>query len=67
MIIPKKILSKWQVIRSPSDTKKLSDLMGGKYREAFARAFKTGKCSDEVFEVMAKFYEDKAKKIKGFL
>lgn len=67
MIIPKKILSKWRVLKSASDAKKLSALMGGKYPEVFTRALRDGVCNDEVFEVMAKFYEDKAKMVKEFL
>ena len=67
MIIDKKLLAKWEVLRSPEDTSKLSEKIEGSYPELFARAFRFGKCSDDVFKVMAEFYEEKAKLVKEYL
>jgi hypothetical protein len=67
MIITKELLEKWTVLRSPEDTKKLADRMEGGYPELFTRAFRDGKCNDDVFKVMADFYEEKARLIKEYL
>jgi hypothetical protein len=67
MIIEEKLLDKWKALRSPEDTGKLAEKMEGGYPELFARAFRDGKCNDEVFKVMAEFYEEKAKLIKEYL
>lgn len=55
------------VLRSPEDTKRLAEKMVGGYSELFARVFRTGRCNDEVFKVMADFYEEKAKMIKEYI
>lgn len=67
MIIEKDLLDKWKALRSPEDTGKLAEKMEGGYPELFARAFRDGKCNDEVFKAMADFYEGKAKLIKEYL
>lgn len=67
MIIAKELLDKWVALRSPEDTKKMADKLEGGYPELFARAFREGKCNDDVFKVMADFYEEKAKLIKEYL
>jgi hypothetical protein len=67
MIITKELLSKWAVLRSPEDTKKMAEKMDGGYPELFVRAFRYGKCNDDVFKIMADFYEEKAKLIKEYL
>lgn len=67
MIIEKQLLEKWSALRSPEDTKKLSDKMEGGYPELFSRVFREGKCNDEVFKVMADYYEEKAALIKQYL
>lgn len=67
MIIEKKLLNKWKVLRSPEDTAQLAEKMGNSYPELFARAFRYGKCNDDVFKIMAEFYEQKAKLVKEYL
>ena len=67
MLIEKKVLEKWKALRSPEDTGKLAERVAGGYPKLFARAFRDGKCNDEVFKVMAEFYEEKAKLIKEYL
>jgi hypothetical protein len=39
----------------------------GSAAETFNRAFREGKCRDEVFEVMASFYQEKAELIKQYI
>lgn len=67
MIIEQQLLEKWARLRSPEDTGKLAERIEGGYPELFARALRDGKCSDEVFKIMADFYEEKAELIKQYL
>lgn len=67
MTIPKKLLTKWTVLRSPGDSNELAAKLPGSAAETFNRAFRLGKCRDDVFEVMAAFYEDKANKIRQYV
>lgn len=64
MVIPDKILKKWKVLNSAGDAQKIADLVPGAYPEMYNRALRSGKCSDEVFTTMAKFYQEKAELIK---
>lgn len=67
MVIAKELLDKWKALRSPEDSAKLARRLEGGYPEIFARAFRTGKCNDQVFKIMAEYYEKKAKVIKQYL
>ena len=67
MIVPKELIKKWQALRSPGDSTKMAEKYSGSDKETFNRAFRLGKCNDEVFKVMAEFYEEKAKLIKEYL
>lgn len=67
MIVPKELIGKWSALRSPGDSTKMSEKMPGSDKETFNRAFRTGKCNDDVFKIMAEFYEEKAKLIKEYL
>lgn len=67
MTIPEKLLKKWKTLRSPGDAEKMAEKLPGSAAETFNRAIRLGKCRDEVFEVLAAFYEDKAKLIKEYL
>lgn len=67
MVIEKKLLDKWTVLRSPEDTGELSKLVEGGYPELFNRAFRLGRCSDRVFKTMAKYYAQKARVVKQYL
>ena len=67
MVIPDKILKKWKTLRSPGDADKLAEKSDGISPDTFNRSFISGKCRDEVFKVMADFYEEKAKLIKEYL
>jgi hypothetical protein len=67
MTIPEKLMKKWEALRTPGDAGKMADRMEGGYAELFNRAFREGKCNDEVFKAMADFYEEKASIIKEYL
>lgn len=67
MEIPKKILAKWEALRSPGDAEKMAEKLPSSAAETFNRAFRKGKCRDDVFKIMADFYEEKAKLIKEYL
>jgi hypothetical protein len=67
MVIPDNLLKKWSVLRSPGDTSRMSETLEGTDKETFNRAFREGRCRDEVFKVMADFYEEKANLIKEYL
>ncbi len=67
MKIPEKLIRKWEALKSVGDAATLADRMTDGYPELFRRAFRTGECSDEVFEVMAEFYKEKAELIKEYL
>lgn len=66
MVIPEKIIKKWEALRSPGDTAKMADKVDGA-AETFNRAFRLGRCSDDVFKVMADFYEEKLNLIKEYM
>lgn len=67
MNIPKELIEKWKVLRSPGDSDKMAAKLEGSASETFNRAFREGKSRDEVFKVMADFYEEKAKLIKEYI
>ena len=67
MEIPEKLRKKWEALRSPGDGEKMAEKLIGSAAETFNRAFREGKCRDEVFKVMAAFYEEKANLIKEYL
>ncbi len=67
MVIPEKLMSKWELLRTAGDTSKMAEKMKEGYAELFNRAFREGKCNDDVFKVMADFYEEKANLIKEYL
>lgn len=67
MIIPERLKKKWELLRTPGDADKMSDLLEGSAAETFNRAFRLGRCRDEVFKVMATFYEEKSKLVKEYL
>lgn len=67
MEIPEKLIKKWQILRTPGDSEKMAEKLAGSAAETFNRAFREAKCRDEVFSVMADFYEEKAKLIKQYL
>lgn len=67
MVIPDKILKKWLALKSPGDADKMAEKLTGSAAETFNRALREGKCRDEVFKIMADFYEEKANLIKEYL
>lgn len=67
MTIPDKLLKKWKILRSPGDAAKMAEQVEDGYPEIFNRAFREGKCNDEVFKAMSAFYEEKVQLIKEHL
>lgn len=67
MILPKELIEKWQVLKSPGDAAKMAERAPEYSDETFNRAFRDGKCNDDVFKVIADFYEEKANLIKQYL
>lgn len=67
MILPKELMDKWSALRSAPDTGKMAKDNPEYHVETFNRAFREGKCNDDVFKIMAAFYEEKAKLIKEYL
>lgn len=73
MEIPKRMLDRWKVLKSPEDGKLLTERFKSfhpdtnAHPEYFRRALVQGKCNDRVFEVMAAFYSEKANLIKEYL
>jgi hypothetical protein len=67
MKIPDKLLLKWKALRTQGDGLTMAEKIENGYPEMFNRAFREGKCNDEVFKIMADFYEEKASIIKEYL
>lgn len=67
MEIPAKLLHKWKVLKSPGDAEKMAEKLPGSAAETFNRAFREEKCRDEVFQVMATYYNEKAELVKQYL
>lgn len=71
MQIPVQILEKWKTLRSEADTEKIWSICnesGHPTTTATIRtAFREGKCSDELFKIIAKYYEEKLKMVSEFM
>jgi AcrR family transcriptional regulator len=66
MTIPKKILEKWTELRSSGDVANISKASGIN-RQTIYYAFNNGKCSDETFEAIAKYYAEKEQRLSTFI
>ena len=69
MEIPSKILSRWLALRSTGDAAKIKKLITDEEvsEERINRALRSGKCSDNVFEAMADYYNQKQELVKSYL
>lgn len=68
MQIPSELLKKWDALKSEGDPQKIADTVaGGCTSQTVRNAFKTGKCSDELFKAIADFYEQKLELIKEYI
>ena len=66
MTIPNKITEKWKLLRSKGDIALLANK--AKVTTVTIRtAMKDNECSDEVFKVIADFYEERAQLIKQYI
>lgn len=66
MTIEKQLLTKWTGLRSMEDAARIAEKAGVTV-QTIRNAFRTGKCSDEVFKTMAEFYQDKVNMINQYL
>lgn len=66
MQLPIELIKKWTILRSEGDAEQIAEAAETS-SQTIRNAFSTGKCSDKVFEEMAKFYEAKAKLIKQYI
>jgi hypothetical protein len=68
MQIPPKVLKKWEALKSEGDPQKIAETVaGGCTSQTIRNAFRTGKCSDEIFKAIGKFYEEKLELIKEYI
>lgn len=58
MTIPKSILEEWTSLHTHGDAIKISDL-ANVHPETVRRAIRTGRMSDELFQVIKEYYENK--------
>jgi hypothetical protein len=66
MTIPNELLGKWEVLRSAGDMTEIAE-RADVSTVTISKAFSTAKCSDEVFKVIAEFYQDKEEMISSYL
>lgn len=66
MKIPDELFSKWKLLRSQGDGKKISEEKGVTQMD-ISRAFTTQECSDDTFNAMAEYYKAKEEKVKEYL
>lgn len=76
MTIPNQLIEKWKVLRSEADAEKIvikasegiKDVQGFSVSVVTVRtALRDGKSTDELFKVIAEYYEEKAKMIKEYI
>lgn len=66
MQVPADLFSKWVILRSEDDTRKIADV--AKVNPATIRnAFNWQKCSTKVFEAMAAYYKAKGDLVNSYL
>lgn len=68
MQIPKKLIQRWTTLRSHGDAAKIIAMASEKgieySDETVNRALRTGKCNDDLFPIIARFYNSKFKTVK---
>ncbi len=67
MVIAKKTLAEWKKLRSHGDGKRIAEKNPTINDMDVSRAFKLGRCSDEVFAAMVKYYRGKSEKMDKLL
>lgn len=63
MQIPGALMGKWLELHSHGDGKKIAEANPGITKDEISRAFKKGECSDEVFQAIAGFYQEKQERL----
>lgn len=67
MKIPQKLQDKWKTLKAPGDANKMAEKIENGYAEMFNRALRTGECNENVFRVMADFYEERMNMVREYL
>jgi hypothetical protein len=62
MTIQQEIMEGWQQLRRPGDVKEIATLAKCSVQNVYA-AFNSGKCSEKMFNIMAKYYDMRAKNL----
>ncbi len=65
--IPKKQLDRWNNLKKHGDGKRIAEANEGINDMDVSRAFKLGRCSEEVYNAIAAFYKEKLKVLWGSL
>lgn len=60
MTIQQELMEAWQQMRQPGDVKIIADRANCTPQNVYI-AFRSGKCSDKLFNIMAAYYDDRAK------
>ncbi len=63
MQLKKEIIDRWNVLREPGDVKKLAELAHCS-KQLIYHTFYTGKCREELFNIISKFYIERAKNLQ---
>lgn len=66
MKINAEIFSRWQQIRQPGDVAEIAKRCGCSRQNIYI-AWKSGKCSAKLFDVMTAFYNERADKVNEIL
>lgn len=67
MNVPEELMKKWKELRSHGDGKKIAEQNPAVNDMDVSRAFTTGACPDDVFEIIADFYKKKEEKVNEYL
>ena len=67
MVIDNKTLETWKKLRSHGDGKRIAELNPTINDMDISRAFKLGRCSDEIFVMISKYYKNKRRKMASFI
>jgi hypothetical protein len=60
MTIQSEIIQGWEALRQPGDVKIIADRAGCTTQNVY-NCFRSGKCSEKLFNIMAAYYDERAK------
>lgn len=71
MTVDARLQEKWQVLRSKGDSLKIATFAAARghdvTEQGVSHALRTGKMSDELFKVIADFYQQKAELMAAYI